>query len=62
MSKVQSIFLFEKNDLSKQLTDTFRKHRLLKVLDFEGASLGNVAEEVGNLFHLRYLSVRDTRV
>ncbi|KAJ7963508.1 Disease resistance protein [Quillaja saponaria] len=35
---------------------------LLKVLDFEGSPLDHVPDDLGNLFHLRYLSLRNTNV
>ncbi len=31
-------------------------------MDFEGAPIYYIPEEVGNLFHLKYLSLRDTKV
>nr|XP_023875602.1 disease resistance protein RPM1-like [Quercus suber]XP_023875603.1 disease resistance protein RPM1-like [Quercus suber] len=31
-------------------------------MDFEGASINYIPKEVGNLFHLKYLSLRDTKV
>ncbi|KAH7859182.1 hypothetical protein Vadar_032644 [Vaccinium darrowii] len=36
--------------------------KLLKVLDLQGAPLDQLHEEVGNLLHLRYLSVKRTKV
>ncbi|KAK4548103.1 hypothetical protein RGQ29_032813 [Quercus rubra] len=35
---------------------------LMKVMDCEGAPIDYIPKEVGNLFHLRYLSLRDTKV
>nr|AHG28981.1 NBS-LRR protein [Cicer arietinum] len=40
----------------------FAKSKLLKVLDLEGAWLNYVPDEIGNLFHLKYLSLRYTNV
>lgn len=40
----------------------FSNFKLLKELDFEGAPLDRLPEELGNLLHLKYLSVRDTKV
>ncbi|KAE8099205.1 hypothetical protein FH972_017205 [Carpinus fangiana] len=40
----------------------FRKFKLLKVLDFEDAPIDYLPQEVGNLFHLKYLSLRRTKV
>ncbi|KAL0000476.1 hypothetical protein SO802_014257 [Lithocarpus litseifolius] len=31
-------------------------------MDFEGAPIDSIPKEVGNLFHLRYLSLRDTKI
>nr|XP_023924981.1 disease resistance protein RPM1-like isoform X2 [Quercus suber] len=36
--------------------------KLMKVMDFEGAPINCIPKEVGSLFHLRYLSLRDTKV
>ena len=36
--------------------------KLLKVMDFEDAPLDCIPEDGGNLFHLRYLSLRNTKV
>ncbi|GMY16095.1 disease resistance protein RPM1-like [Fagus crenata] len=35
---------------------------LMKTMDFEGASIDYIPEEVGNQFHLKYLSLRDMKV
>ncbi|KAI4305333.1 hypothetical protein L6164_028704 [Bauhinia variegata] len=42
-----------------KLVTTFK---LLKVVDFERASLDYISDNSGNLFHLRYLSLRETGV
>ena len=34
----------------------------MKIMDCEGAPIDYIPKEVGNLFHLRYLSLRDTKV
>ncbi|XVF82824.1 hypothetical protein PTKIN_Ptkin16aG0081300 [Pterospermum kingtungense] len=39
-----------------------REFKLLKEIDFKGVPLKHVLEELGNLLHLRYLSLRDTEV
>ncbi|XP_075664859.1 disease resistance protein RPM1-like [Castanea sativa] len=44
------------------LTTCFANFKLLKTMDFEGASIDFIPKEVGNLFHLKYLSLRDTKV
>ncbi|KAM3696055.1 hypothetical protein ACJW31_06G009000 [Castanea mollissima] len=36
--------------------------KLLKVMDFEGAPLDHIPKDIGSLFHLRYLSLRKTKV
>jgi disease resistance protein RPM1 len=40
----------------------FAKSKLLKVLDLEGALLDYVPNDIGNMFHLKYLSLRYTNV
>jgi len=40
----------------------FKKFKLLKVLDFEDAPIDYLPQEVGNLFHLKHLSLRRTKV
>jgi disease resistance protein RPM1 len=40
----------------------FKKFKLLKVLEFEDAPTDCLPQEVGNLFHLKYLSLRRTKV
>jgi disease resistance protein RPM1 len=40
----------------------FKKFKLLKVLDFEDAPIDYLPQEVGNLFHLKYLNLRRTKV
>ncbi|GMN54328.1 hypothetical protein TIFTF001_023445 [Ficus carica] len=64
IAHVRSIFMFDKDDKPNSLVSTIlRKFKLLKVLDFEDApGLDHLPENIGNLFHLRYLSVRGTRV
>ncbi|XP_065638556.1 disease resistance protein RPM1-like [Quercus suber] len=44
------------------LTTCFVNFKLKKIMDFEGAPINHITKEVGNLFHLRYLSLRDTKV
>ena len=44
------------------LTSCFANFKLMKVMDCEGAPIDYIPKEVGNLFHLRYLSLRDTKV
>jgi hypothetical protein len=40
----------------------FKKFKLLKLLDFEDAPIDYLPQEVGNLFHLKHLSLRRTKV
>uniref|UniRef100_A0A2N9F6C4 NB-ARC domain-containing protein n=1 Tax=Fagus sylvatica TaxID=28930 RepID=A0A2N9F6C4_FAGSY len=44
------------------LTTCFANFKLMKTMDFEGAPIDYIPEEVGDLFHLKYLSLRDTKV
>ena len=44
------------------MRDFFANFKLLKVMDFEDAPLDFIPEDVGSLFHLRYLSLRNTKV
>ncbi|XP_059632319.1 disease resistance protein RPM1-like [Cornus florida] len=62
--QIRSCLIFKVDDeLPKPFLGTlFAKFKLLKVLDLEGAPFDNLPKEVGKLFHLRYLSVRDTKV
>ncbi|KAJ0100766.1 hypothetical protein Patl1_03820 [Pistacia atlantica] len=48
-SKIRSVLLFN-------------VERLIKVLDFEDSPIEYLPEGVGNLFHLHYLSVKNTKV
>ncbi|XP_059436544.1 disease resistance protein RPM1-like [Corylus avellana] len=62
-SRVRSIFLFNINEIPKCfIVKLFKKFKLLKVLDFEDAPIDCLPEEVGNLFHLKHLSLRRTKV
>ena len=44
------------------LANSFTNFKLMKTMDFEGAPIDCIPKEVGSLFHLRYLSLRDTKV
>nr|XP_048318021.1 disease resistance protein RPM1-like [Ziziphus jujuba var. spinosa] len=65
ISGVRSILNFNCEGI---LLETFiqctltKNFKLLKVLDFENGILDSIHEDIGNLFHLRYLSLRKTRV
>ncbi|XP_034690528.1 disease resistance protein RPM1-like [Vitis riparia] len=59
-SYVRSIFLFNSEMI---FTSTLAsKCKLVKVLDFKDAPLESVPEDLGNLFHLKFLSLRKTKV
>jgi len=62
-SRVRSIFLFNTNKIPRSfIVKLFKKFKLLKVLDFEDAPIDYLPQEVGNLFHLKNLSLRRTKV
>jgi disease resistance protein RPM1 len=62
-SRVRSVFLFHINEMPRSfIVKLFKKFKLLKVLDFEDAPIDYLPQEVGNLFHLKHLSVRRTKV
>jgi disease resistance protein RPM1 len=62
-SRVRSIFLFNTNKIPRSfIVKLFKKFKLLKVLDFENAPIDYLPQEVGNLFHLKNLSLRRTKV
>ncbi|XWS74635.1 hypothetical protein CRYUN_Cryun01aG0015200 [Craigia yunnanensis] len=62
-SQTHSLIVFEVDDLPESLFNILSTHfKFLKELDFQGVPLDYVPEELGNLLHLRYLSLRDTKV
>uniref|UniRef100_A0A7N2KK62 Uncharacterized protein n=1 Tax=Quercus lobata TaxID=97700 RepID=A0A7N2KK62_QUELO len=62
-SKTRSILILGVYQVSNAfLTTCFVNFKLMKIMDFEGAPINHIPKEVGNLFHLRYLSLRDTKV
>ncbi|KAF7149852.1 hypothetical protein RHSIM_Rhsim02G0078300 [Rhododendron simsii] len=63
-SRIRSIFLFSMGEIPKELLlgTLVGNFKLLKVLDFEDAPLDHLHEDMGNLLHLRYLSVKRTKV
>jgi disease resistance protein RPM1 len=62
-SRVRSVFLFNISEMPRSfIVNLFKKFKLLKVLDFEDAPIDYLPQEVGNLFHLKNLSLRGTKV
>uniref|UniRef100_A0A2N9HYF5 Disease resistance protein RPM1-like n=1 Tax=Fagus sylvatica TaxID=28930 RepID=A0A2N9HYF5_FAGSY len=62
-SQTRSILILGVDEVPDSfLTTCFAHFNLMKTMDFEGAPIDYIPEEVGNLFHLRYLSLRDTKV
>uniref|UniRef100_A0A2N9HQQ0 Uncharacterized protein n=1 Tax=Fagus sylvatica TaxID=28930 RepID=A0A2N9HQQ0_FAGSY len=60
---IHSLLLFNPDELPKSYMSTFFvDFKLLKVMDFEDAPLDHIPEDVGSLFHLRYLSLRNTKI
>jgi disease resistance protein RPM1 len=62
-SQTRSILILGEDQVPNSfLTTCFANFKLLKTMDFEGAFIDYIPKEVGNLFHLKYLSLRDTKV
>ncbi|XP_031270452.1 disease resistance protein RPM1-like [Pistacia vera] len=62
-SKIRSVSLFNVDNMSNSfMTTLIVDFKLIKVLDFEDSPIEYLPKEVGNLFHLHYLSVKNTRV
>ena len=62
-SQTRSILILGVDELSNSfLTTCFASFKLMKTMDFEGAPIDYIPKEVGNQFHLKYLSLRDTEV
>ncbi|KAI4356085.1 hypothetical protein L6164_000133 [Bauhinia variegata] len=60
-SSIRSMFIFTADHLPESFLSRFSgKFRLLKVMDFQDASPSHVPDGLGNLLHLRYLSLRNT--
>ena len=62
-SQTRSILVFGVDEVPKSFLEIcFSNFKLMKTMDFEGAPIDYIPKEVGNLFHLKYLSLRDTKV
>uniref|UniRef100_A0A2N9HHT8 Uncharacterized protein n=1 Tax=Fagus sylvatica TaxID=28930 RepID=A0A2N9HHT8_FAGSY len=57
-SQTRSILILGVDEVPNSfLTTCFANFKLMKTMDFEGAPIDYIPEEVGNLFHLKYLSL-----
>ncbi|PON78355.1 NB-ARC domain, LRR domain containing protein [Parasponia andersonii] len=63
-SGVRSVFFFDINDQLTQFSvaSLFKKFKLLEVLDFGNLPIDTLPKELGNLFHLKYLSLNSTNI
>ncbi|XP_031264076.1 disease resistance protein RPM1-like [Pistacia vera] len=62
-SKIRSVSLFNVDSLPNSfMTTLVVDFKLIKVLDFEDSHIEYLPKGVGNLFHLHYLSVKNTKV
>ncbi|XP_031280357.1 disease resistance protein RPM1-like [Pistacia vera] len=61
-SKIRSVSLFNIDRMPNSFMTTLVDFKLIKVLDFEDSPIEYLPEGVGNLFHLQYLSVKNTKV
>ncbi|XP_027337816.1 disease resistance protein RPM1-like isoform X2 [Abrus precatorius] len=61
---IRSCFLFGINEdaTTSVLESLFSRFKLLAILDCEGAPLDYLPKAVGDLFHLKYLSLRNTGI
>ncbi|KAM6552510.1 hypothetical protein CsatB_013272 [Cannabis sativa] len=64
LAQVRSLFIFEEKGLPPNVVSAISiNFKLLKVLDFEDApNLDYLPKNIGSLFHLKYLSIRETKV
>ncbi|KAF2286057.1 hypothetical protein GH714_009986 [Hevea brasiliensis] len=61
--QTHSIIVLGVNELPKFFISSFFTNlKLLRALDFEGAPLEHIPKELGILWHLRYLSLKETKV
>jgi len=63
-SNIRSLHVFKNEELPDSFVESIpSKFKLLKVFDFEDVALNQyVPKNLGDLFHLRYLSFRNTKV
>ncbi|XP_075668165.1 disease resistance protein RPM1-like [Castanea sativa] len=62
-SQTRSILIFGLDKVPNSFfTTCLANFKLMRTMDFEGAPIDYIPKEVGNLLHLRYLSLRDTEV
>ena len=62
-AEIHSLFLSDIDAVPMLLTGiSFTNFKLLKAVEFEDAPLYSIPEDLGNLFDLRYLSLRGTKV
>nr|XP_023871995.1 disease resistance protein RPM1-like [Quercus suber] len=60
---IHSLLFFNINEFPISFMSKFLQNfKLVKVLDFENTPLDHLPEEVGDLFHLRYLDLDNTKV
>ena len=62
-TSIHSLLMFNIYEFSTSFFSTLVvDFKLLKVMDFEGAPLDHIPKDIGSFFHLRYLSLRKTKV
>ncbi|KAK1292045.1 Disease resistance protein RPM1 [Acorus calamus] len=63
LTHVRSLFMFDETAFyTSSVHEFFSSFRLLKVLDLDGMPLEVFPPEITELLHLRYLSLRDTKI